>query len=64
VREVVEQQVGGAVVGILRRDHVIAGSERLQDGERGSLAGRERRCCGAALELRQARLERLPVWIA
>ena len=59
-REVIAQQDRRAVVGILGRDHVIAGIERLEDGRRRGRSGRERRGARAAFQLAETRLEREP----
>ena len=57
------QQARGAVIGVERRDDVVAGGQRLEDRGRRRRGRRERRRRLAALERGQTRLERAAVRI-
>ena len=54
------QQLSGAVVRVVRRDHVVARGERLEHRGRRRHPRREGECGGSALQRRQRRLERAP----
>ncbi|OLE00504.1 MAG: hypothetical protein AUG80_02325 [Candidatus Rokubacteria bacterium 13_1_20CM_4_68_9] len=58
------EQPGGAGVEVVRRDDVIAGRERLEHGHRGRRTRAERRRREAALEVRQAVLQRIAIRVA
>src|SRR5262249_23238161 len=52
-----------AVVGVFGCDHVIAGSQRMKDTERGGASGRKRERRGSLFERRQRRLQALAIGI-
>jgi hypothetical protein len=62
-REHLAREPEGAVVGIRRKQDVVAGGERLEDRIGGRHAGRERDRGGTSLERRERRLERLATGI-